>query len=122
MDISTISFELLREGERIIGFGLTASGEADAEHYCLSFPTAEKLNKANVRIEGTKILFNHDGLSYAEAGILSGSGGVFTHDVTPEEAVALHDLLECKGVYEGMTPHVRILHDFNKGFNLVVKR
>ena len=122
MDISTVSFSLLREGGRIIGYELTANGETDAEHYCLSFPKAVKLEKADVRIEGTKIVFDHKGLNYVEAGILSGPGGVFTHEVTPEEASALCELLDCKGAYEGMTPHVNISHNFNKGFSLVAKK
>ena len=59
MDNSAISFEILREEGRIIGFELTAAGETHAEHYCLSFPKAVSLQKADVRVEGTKIVFDH---------------------------------------------------------------
>ncbi len=122
MDISAISFEVLREEGRIIGFELTAIAETHAESYCLSFPKAVGLQKADVRVEGTKIVFDHKGLTHKEAGVLSGSGGVFTHDVTPEEATALHDLLNGEGAYEGMTPNVSTLQGFKRGFRLVAKK
>lgn len=119
MELRHVEFEIKREEGRLVGFSLFASGSHESEAFCLSFPTAMNLDKAEVRFEGDEIVFIHKGISIREADRQLGvwgfsSGGRFTAPISSEDGRAIQELLSLRGL--------TALYEFNwrKGFTLSV--
>jgi hypothetical protein len=123
MDHSAITFALDKDDAGFLkGFSLTAV-ETWAECFCVTFPFAQMKQKARVEFGDGKIRFVHDGITAEETlgrlGIYGASdGGVYETDITPEDAMALHDFFNRQGRYEGANIKFRPEMAWGKGFSL----
>ncbi len=120
------NFEVNRDNHGVCGFSLT-SFETWAECYCISFLTAQEKRKGSITFENGKIIFNHGGISEEEANLdydIYGisEGGVFSADITPEDAEDLSQLLHRQGKYVDAKVHVRLEEAWGRGFTLYIKK
>ncbi len=122
VDKKTMTFEILRDKDEVIGFSLVALGQTEAEAFCHSFPAAVGGGRATVRVCGTEIIFKHEGWHPAgetDDVFMFSEPGEFVAEVPDAgDRIALRLLLDLKGQYTGRTLRCAKRQAWEHGFEL----
>ena len=122
-----VQFTVNKDEHGISGFTLMGVGKTEAGMYCLSFLTAQAKGKGRVSFENGRIVFTHGGVSMKEANpeydiYGMSEGGVFSPEISGEDAEEIAQLLSQKGKYATAQIRVRPEFAWGKGFTLYIKR
>lgn len=119
-----IDFVIQKDATGVLtGFSLTARPETYSECFCLSFPIAAHEGKASMKVEGDKVVFEHQGVDASDKlGIYGISGGgTFAANLASEDVEPLTEFLERTGKYADAKFGFRYEQAFAKGFTVFVK-
>jgi hypothetical protein len=118
-----VHFSVDRDGEKLKGFSLKGVENTEAEAYCVSFISAQCRGRGKITFEEGKIVFCHEGIGLEESNKEYGiygisNGGIFSADISDEDAKELSQLLERQGEYENSKIHVCVNIAWGRGFTL----
>lgn len=122
-----IEFSMNKDNSgRVLSLSLVGIEEKAAEAYCLSFVTAILLDKGDITFKSGKIVFYHGGVDLKEQdpGLNSwgvSRGGIFSTDISDQDAEELSQFLELKGPYQYSEICFRIEFEWGRGFTLYPK-
>lgn len=110
---------------KLKGFTLKGLGNTEAEAYCVSFISAQSRGRGTITFKEGKIIFCHGGVGLDEGNKEYGiwgisNGGIFSADITDEDAKELSQLLECQGEYKACKLNVCINTAWGRGFTVYV--
>ena len=78
------TFQLIREGNKIVGFSLLSQASTESDFFCDTFPCAFAEGKAEIRFKDDEIVFDHPTCRHK---------GRCAHTLNEKEIEALKEIL-----------------------------